>query len=196
MFTGIIQEIGNIMEIDSNELDKQIIFKTEKKFLDDMNIGDSLSINGVCLSVVETKDDTFSVDVSNETIKLTTFSDLKVNSTVNLEKAMTLSEKINGHFVSGHVDETGIVKEKKIIGRSTFFLIEAPSDIKKFFSKKGSISIDGVSLTINFVKENCFGVNIIPHTLLRTIMSDYDVGTRVNIEVDLIARYLETLLIK
>ena len=189
MFTGIIQEIGNIMEIDSHELDKQIIFKTEKKFLDDMNIGDSLSINGVCLSVVETKDDTFSVDVSNETIKLTTFSDLKINSTVNLEK-------INGHFVSGHVDETGIVKEKKIIGRSTCFLIEVSSDIKKFVSKKGSISIDGVSLTINFVKENCFGVNIIPHTLLRTIMSDYDVGTRVNIEVDLIARYLETLLIK
>ena len=196
MFTGIIQEIGNIMEIDSNELDKQIIFKTEKKFLDDMNIGDSLSINGVCLSVVETKDDTFSVDVSNETIKLTTFSDLKINSTVNLEKAMTLSEKINGHFVSGHVDETGIVKEKKIIGRSTCFLIEVSSDIKKFVSKNGSISIDGVSLTINFVMENCFGVNIIPHTLLRTIMSDYDVGTRVNIEVDLIARYLETLLIK
>ena len=112
MFTGIIQEIGNIMEIDSHELDKQIIFKTEKKFLDDMNIGDSLSINGVCLSVVETKDDTFSVDVSNETIKLTTFSDLKINSTVNLEKAMTLSEKINGHFVSGHVDESGSVKEK------------------------------------------------------------------------------------
>ena len=135
MFTGIIQEIGNIMEIDSHELDKQIIFKTEKKFLDDMNIGDSLSINGVCLSVVETKDDTFSVDVSNETIKLTTFSDLKINSNVNLEKAMTLSEKINGHFVSGHVDETGIVKEKKIIGRSTCFLIEASSDIKKFVSK-------------------------------------------------------------
>ena len=126
-------------------------------------------------------------------MRLTTFSVLKVNNNVNLEKAMILSDRINGHFVSGHIDGTGIIKEKKKEGRSTFFLIEFPKDLKKFVSKKGSISIDGVSLTINITQGNSFGVNIIPHTLSETIMSEYKEGDKVNIEVDLIARYLDKL---
>ena len=192
MFTGIIQTIGKISKIESNDSNSYIVFEVEKFILDDIRIGDSISVNGVCLSVIK-KTDTFGVDVSNETMRLTTFSVLKVNNNVNLEKAMILSDRINGHFVSGHIDGTGIIKEKKREGRSTFFLIEFPQDLKKFVSKKGSISIDGVSLTINITQGNSFGINIIPHTLSETIMSEYKEGDKVNIEVDLIARYLDKL---
>ena len=194
MFTGIIQTIGNISRIESKDSDSHIIFKTEKNILDDMKIGDSISVNGVCLSITGKAESTFSVDVSNETMRLTTFSVLKVNNNVNLEKAMVLSDRISGHFVSGHIDGIGIVKEKKKVGRSISFLIEFPADLKKFVSKKGSISIDGVSLTINSIKDNNFDVNIIPHTLSETIMSEYKEDTKVNIEVDLIARYLDKLI--
>ena len=196
MFTGIIQTIGKISKIESNDSNSRIVFEVEKFILDDIRIGDSISVNGVCLSVIKKSEDTFSVDVSNETMRLTTFSVLKVNNNVNLEKAMILSDRINGHFVSGHIDGTGIIKEKKKEGRSTFFLIEFPQDLKKFVSKKGSISIDGVSLTINITQGNSFGVNIIPHTLSETIMSEYKEGDKVNIEVDLIARYLDKLIEK
>jgi len=196
MFTGIIQTIGKISKIESNDSNSRIVFELEKFILDDIRIGDSISVNGVCLSVIKKTEDTFSVDVSNETMRLTTFSVLKVNNNVNLEKAMILSDRINGHFVSGHIDGTGIIKEKKKEGRSTFFLIEFPEDLKKFVSKKGSISIDGVSLTINITQGNSFGVNIIPHTLSETIMSEYKEGDKVNIEVDLIARYLDKLIEK
>ena len=196
MFTGIIQTIGKISKIESNDSNSRIVFEVEKFILDDIRIGDSISVNGVCLSVIKKSEDTFSVDVSNETMRLTTFSVLKVNNNVNLEKAMILSDRINGHFVSGHIDGTGIIKEKKKDGRSTFFLIEFPEDLKKFVSKKGSISIDGVSLTINITQGNSFGVNIIPHTLSETIMSEYKEGDKVNIEVDLIARYLDKLIEK
>ena len=196
MFTGIIQTIGKISKIESNDSNSRIVFEVEKFILDDIRIGDSISVNGVCLSVIKKTEDTFSVDVSNETMRLTTFSVLKVNNNVNLEKAMILSDRINGHFVSGHIDGTGIIKEKKKEGRSTFFLIEFPEDLKKFVSKKGSISIDGVSLTINVTQGNSFGVNIIPHTLSETIMSEYKEGDKVNIEVDLIARYLDKLIEK
>ena len=196
MFTGIIQTIGKISKIESNDSNSYIVFEVEKFILDDIRIGDSISVNGVCLSVIKKTEDTFSVDVSNETMRLTTFSVLKVNNNVNLEKAMILSDRINGHFVSGHIDGTGIIKEKKKEGRSTFFLIEFPQDLKKFVSKKGSISIDGVSLTINVTQGNSFGINIIPHTLSETIMSEYKEGDKVNIEVDLIARYLDKLIEK
>jgi len=194
MFTGIIQTIGNISRIESKDSDSHIIFKAEKNMLDDMKIGDSISVNGVCLSITGKAESTFSADVSNETMRLTTFSVLKVNNNVNLEKAMVLSDRISGHFVSGHIDGIGIVKEKKKVGRSISFLIEFPADLKKFVSKKGSISIDGVSLTINSIKDNNFDVNIIPHTLSETIMSEYKEDTKVNIEVDLIARYLDKLI--
>ena len=196
MFTGIIQTIGKISKIESNDSNSRIVFEVEKFILDDIRIGDSISVNGVCLSVIKKTEDTFGVDVSNETMRLTTFSVLKVNNNVNLEKAMILSDRINGHFVSGHIDGTGIIKEKKREGRSTLFLIEFPQDLKKFVSKKGSISIDGVSLTINITQGNSFGVNIIPHTLSETIMSEYKEGDKVNIEVDLIARYLDKLIEK
>ena len=196
MFTGIIQGIGNISKIDSNGPDSRIVFKVGKMKLDDVKIGDSISVNGVCLSITEKTKDSFSSDLSSETLSLTTFEEIRANSNVNLEKAMNFSSKVNGHLIAGHVDGVGVIKEMKKDGRSILIIIEFPGELEKYISKKGSIAIDGVSLTINGTKENTFSINIIPHTLSGSIISEYNIGTKVNIEVDLIARYLEKLLVK
>ena len=196
MFTGIIQAIGNISKIDSSGPDSRIVFKVGKMKLDDVKIGDSISVNGVCLSITEKTKDSFSSDLSSETLSLTTFEEIRANSKVNLEKAMNFSSKVNGHLITGHIDGVGVIKEMKNDGRSVLILIEFPEQLEKYISKKGSIAIDGVSLTINGTKENTFSINIIPHTLSGSIISEYNIGTKVNIEVDLIARYLEKLLVK
>ena len=196
MFTGIIQAIGNISKIDSNGPDSRIVFKAGRMKLDDVEIGDSLSVNGVCLSITEKMKDSFSSDLSSETLSLTTFIEMRANSKVNLEKAMSFSSRVNGHFIAGHVDGVGVIKEMKNVGRSIRILIEFPEELEKYISKKGSIAVDGVSLTINETNENTFSINIIPHTLSGSIISEYNIGTKVNIEVDLIARYLEKLVVK
>jgi riboflavin synthase len=196
MFTGIIQAIGNISKIDSNGPDSRIVFKAGRMKLDDVEIGDSISVNGVCLSITEKMKDSFSSDLSSETLSLTTFIEMRANSKVNLEKAMSFSSRVNGHFIAGHVDGVGVIKEMKNVGRSIRILIEFPEELEKYISKKGSIAVDGVSLTINETKENTFSINIIPHTLSGSIISEYNIGTKVNIEVDLIARYLEKLVVK
>ena len=196
MFTGIIQAIGNISKIDSNGPDSRIVFKAGKMKLDDVKIGDSISVNGVCLSITEKTKDSFSSDLSSETLSLTTFIEMRANSKVNLEKAMNFSSRVNGHLIAGHVDGVGVIKEMKNDGRSILILIEFPEELDKYISKKGSIAVDGVSLTINGTKENTFSINIIPHTLSGSIISEYNIGTKVNIEVDLIARYLEKLVVK
>ena len=196
MFTGIIQAIGNISKIDSNGPDSHIVFKVGKMKLDDVKIGDSISVNGVCLSITEKTKDSFSSDLSSETLSLTTFIEMRANSKVNLEKAMNFSSRVNGHLIAGHVDGVGVIKEMKNDGRSILILIEFPEELEKYISKKGSIAVDGVSLTINGTKENTFSINIIPHTLSGSIISEYNIGTKVNIEVDLIARYLEKLVVK
>ena len=196
MFTGIIQAIGNISKIDSNGPDSHIVFKAGKMKLDDVKIGDSISVNGVCLSITEKTKDSFSSDLSSETLSLTTFIEMRANSKVNLEKAMNFSSRVNGHLIAGHVDGVGVIKEMKNDGRSILILIEFPEELEKYISKKGSIAVDGVSLTINGTKENTFSINIIPHTLSGSIISEYNIGTKVNIEVDLIARYLEKLVVK
>jgi len=196
MFTGIIQAIGNISKIDSNGPDSRIVFKAGKMKLDDVKIGDSISVNGVCLSITEKTKDSFSSDLSSETLSLTTFIEMRANSKVNLEKAMNFSSRVNGHLIAGHVDGVGVIKEMKNDGRSILILIEFPEELEKYISKKGSIAVDGVSLTINGTKENTFSINIIPHTLSGSIISEYNIGTKVNIEVDLIARYLEKLIVK
>ena len=196
MFTGIIQAIGNISKIDSNGPDSRIVFKAGKMKLDDVKIGDSISVNGVCLSITEKTKDSFSSDLSSETLSLTTFIEMRANSKVNLEKAMNFSSKVNGHLIAGHVDGVGVIKEMKNDGRSILILIEFPEELEKYISKKGSIAVDGVSLTINGTKENTFSINTIPHTLSGSIISEYNIGTKVNIEVDLIARYLEKLVVK
>ena len=196
MFTGIIQAIGNISKIDSNGPDSRIVFKAGRMKLDDVKIGDSISVNGVCLSITEKTKDSFSSDLSSETLSLTTFIEMRANSKVNLEKAMNFSSRVNGHLIAGHVDGVGVIKEMKNDGRSILILIEFPEELDKYISKKGSIAVDGVSLTINGTKENTFSINIIPHTLSGSIISEYNIGTKVNIEVDLIARYLEKLVVK
>ena len=196
MFTGIIQAIGNISKIDSSGPDSRIVFKVGKMKLDDVKIGDSISVNGVCLSITEKTKDSFSSDLSSETLSLTTFIEMRANSKVNLEKAMNFTSRVNGHLIAGHVDGVGVIKEMKNNGRSILIIIEFPGELEKYISKKGSIAIDGVSLTINGTKENTFSINIIPHTLSGSIISEYNIGTKVNIEVDLIARYLEKLLVK
>tara|TARA_B100001964_G_scaffold243891_2_gene323343 strand:+ start:1484 stop:2074 length:591 start_codon:yes stop_codon:yes gene_type:complete len=196
MFTGIIEAIGNISKIESNGPDSRIVFKAGRMKLDDVKIGDSMSVNGVCLSIIEKTKDSFSSDLSRETLSLTTFMEMRANSKVNLEKAMSFSSRVNGHFIAGHVDGIGVIKGMRNDGRSILILIEFPGELEKYISKKGSISVDGVSLTINGTKENTFSINIIPHTLSGSIISEYNIGTKVNIEVDLIARYLEKLVIK
>jgi len=196
MFTGIIQTIGNISKIDSHGPDSRIVFKAGRMKLDDVKIGDSISVNGVCLSITEKTKDSFSSDLSSETLSLTTFIEMRANSKVNLEKAMSFSSRVNGHLIAGHVDGVGVIKEMKNDGRSILILIEFPEELDKYISKKGSIAVDGVSLTINGTKENTFSINIIPYTLSGSIISEYNIGTKVNIEVDLIARYLEKLVVK
>ena len=196
MFTGIIQAIGNISKIDSNGPDSCIVFKAGRMKLDDVKIGDSISVNGVCLSITEKTKDSFSSDLSSETLSLTTFIEMRANSKVNLEKAMSFSSRVNGHLIAGHVDGVGVIKEMKNDGRSILILIEFPEELDKYISKKGSIAVDGVSLTINGTKESTFSINIIPYTLSGSIISEYNIGTKVNIEVDLIARYLEKLVVK
>lgn len=194
MFTGIIEATGSIFAIEEKGDDSRFVFNTGKLSLSDMNLGDSISVNGVCLSIIEKDEYSFSADLSKETLSLTTFFNLKADSRINLEKAMMLSDRINGHMVSGHVDGVGKVINKVDEGRSIKYTIECPDELKKFISKKGSVSVDGVSLTINNVNNNVFDVNIIPHTLSETIFSEYDIDTKVNIEVDQIARYLDHLI--
>ena len=194
MFTGIIQTTGSISAIEQKDGDCRFVFNTGNMDLSDLTVGDSIAVNGACLTIIEKDNAFFVADLSKETLELTTFSTLKIGSRINLEKAMMLSDRINGHMVSGHVDGIGRILKKDEDARSIRFMIEIPFLLRKYLSKKGSVTVDGVSLTINAVDENTFTVNIIPHTLSETIFSEYDTNTRVNIEVDLIARYLDQLI--
>jgi len=200
MFTGIIEATGHISAIETNGEDSRFVFNTEKLELSDMKLGDSISVNGVCLSIVKKENNSFSADLSKETLSLTSFSNLKVGSRINLEKAMMLSDRINGHMVSGHVDGIGKILNKVDEGRSIKYTIEFPAELTRFISKKGSVSVDGVSLTVNDVvnnkDNNTFDVNIIPHTLSETIFLEYEKNAEVNIEVDQIVRYLDQLINK
>jgi len=162
--------------------------------MSDVQLGDSIAVNGVCLTVIEYEPASFSVDVSNETISLTSLKGLKAGSAVNLEKAMLPTTRMGGHLVSGHVDGLGTVVSKTEDARSIRLQIEVPPELKKYIAVKGSICIDGTSLTVNSVDNRIVGLNIVPHTQQRTVIQHYTKGTKVNLEVDLVARYLETLL--
>lgn len=194
MFTGIIEAKGSIAAITAMGVDSRYVFNTGTLDLADMKVGDSIAVNGACLTIIEKDSNAFSADLSGETLALTCFADLEVGAYVNLEKAMQLSDRVNGHMVSGHVDAIGVIRDMHDEGRSWRCDIEVPEALVRYISRKGSITVDGVSLTVNQVEQNSFSVNIIPHTYNETIFSDYQPGTRVNIEVDMIARYLEQLL--
>ena len=195
MFTGIIQSVGQVSALEAKGDDLRVRVQTGKLELDNVELGDSIAVNGVCLTVVELLSDGFWADVSGETIKRTGFANIQVGSKTNLEKALTPTTHLGGHLVSGHVDGVGEVTQRYNDGRSVRFHIKAPDELAKYIAEKGSITVDGISLTVNAVNGAEFELNIVPHTLQETTMGDFKVGTQVNLEVDIIARYLERLLL-
>ncbi len=193
MFTGIIEEIGKVKEILNNGKSLQLnIFAKEitKKIVN----GDSIAVNGVCLTVTSFDETSFKADVSPETFRITGLKNLKINDYVNLETALTLSKPLGGHIVSGHIDSTGKILNIEKIEDFTKFTIEIPSNLRKYMIKKGSIAIDGISLTINEIFNNSFNLMIIPHTLNNTTLVFKKPGDYVNIEVDIIGKYIENFL--
>lgn len=195
MFTGIIQSIGEIRSLEPRGGDVRLTVATGKLDMGAVVLGDSIAVNGVCLTAVVLEGAAFAADVSRETLSLTTLGDLKTGSAVNLEKALTLATPLGGHLVSGHVDGVGRVVELREDARSVRFRVEAPPELARYIAHKGSICVDGISLTVNGVSGCVFDLNIVPHTLKETIMSSYGAGTGVNLEVDLVARYLERLVL-
>ena len=194
MFTGIIQSKGNIKDIISSSEGARLKINTNALDLSDSKVGDSIAVDGVCLTVTQLSGDGFTADVSNETLACTTFSGLKQEQEVNLEKSLRANQGIDGHLVSGHVDGIGSVSSVEKDGDSVRIQIEAQNDIVKYIAKKGSICINGVSLTVNRVVKNIFDVNIVPHTLSATTLADLSLNSNVNLEIDQIARYVERLL--
>jgi len=198
MFTGIIESIGTIRAMTPKGGDVRLLVETGKLDLGDVKPGDSIAVNGVCLTAVQLPGNGFWADVSRETLARTAFVDLKAGSRVNLEKALTPSSRLGGHLVSGHVDGVGEVVSMTRANESWQLVVRAPADLSKYFAYKGSVAIDGVSLTVNRVidaPQGCdFEVNIIPHTHRVTTLRSLRAGSRVNIEVDLIARYVERML--
>lgn len=194
MFTGIIEATGFIKRIVETKGDARFIFSTGKLDLSDVQLGDSISCNGTCLTVIEKFDEGFAADVSVETINVTCFSDYQEGQAVNFEKAMLPTTRFGGHMVSGHVDAIGEVVSIEQAARSIQYRIKAPADVLHYIAIKGSITVDGTSLTVNNLQDNEFFLNLVPHTLQETIADTYKVGSRVNLEIDLIARYLERLL--
>jgi len=196
MFTGIIKDKGTIGAMDKRGGDVRLSVRSGGLPWSDYEVGESIAVNGVCLTAVALHPDGFDTDVSVETLDVTGLGGLAVGSPVNLEPAISLGERLGGHLVSGHVDCTGKVVTRTTDARSIRLEIEIPKEYARYVAKKGSVCMDGVSLTVNEVSGNTFDLNIIPHTAEVTIIDDYAVGTVVNIEVDLLARYLERLLDK
>lgn len=194
MFTGIIQAVGKIEALTPQGGDLRLSIDTGTLSLQDVKVGDSLCVSGCCLTVIAKRERGFDADVSKETLSLTTLGDLKAGSPVNLEKSLTMATPLGGHIVSGHVDGLGIIKSRREEARSVRFDIQVPAAIKKYIAHKGSVSVDGVSLTVNKVQDDVFDVNIIPHTLAHTTFGRYQPGSRVNLEVDVVARYVERML--
>lgn len=195
MFTGIIQAVGRIVQIESKGGDVRLSIDIGKLALEGARLGDSIAVNGVCLTAVELSDKRFSADVSRETLSRTSLSQASIGSAVNLELALTPTTRLGGHIVSGHVDGVGHVISRRSDGRSERFVIEAPAGLAKYIAEKGSITIDGVSLTVNGVDGCRFDLNIVPHTLKETTLDAYMAGRPVNLEVDILARYMERLML-
>jgi riboflavin synthase len=194
MFTGIIQAVGEVAAMQPSGGDLRLRIHSGKLDLGDVALGDSICTNGTCLTVIELPGDGYWADVSVETLNFTTLGDLKPGSRVNLEKALTPASRLGGHIVSGHVDGVGEVVSLQEDARSWRFVLRAPDELAKYIAHKGSICIDGTSLTVNAVHGAEFELNIIPQTMAETVFGEYQPGSRVNLEVDVIARYLERLM--
>jgi len=194
MFTGLVEAVGNVVSIENRGGESRMSFASALLGLSDAQLGDSIAINGVCLTVVSKTDQQFAADVSAETLACTTLGTLQPGSRVNLERALLPTTRLGGHMVSGHVDGVAHVAHIKPQGESIIITFEVPPQLSKYIASKGSICVDGVSLTTNVVSDSGFEVNIIPHTQQQTIIGEYRQGSQVNIEVDVVARYLERLL--
>lgn len=194
MFTGIIKATGTVERIEERAGDLRVSLGSGQLPWREFEIGESISVNGVCLTAVQFSEQGFATDVSVETMQVTALGRLRPGSRVNLEPSLSLGDRLGGHLVSGHVDCVGTVRSRQIDARSVRFSIEVPAEYRRYLARKGSVCVDGVSLTINAVSGNSLQVNIIPHTAETTIIGEYRVGSVVNIEVDLLARYLERLL--
>lgn len=191
MFTGIIQSIGRIHEYDARGADARMVIIGGGLDFSDVALGDSIAVNGVCLTVVAQTSDRFTVDVSAETLRCT--EGFALGAEVNLEKALRLADRLGGHLVSGHVDGVGKVHRFTPVGASHLLEIDAPHNLARYIIRKGSITVNGVSLTVNAVDGDRFTLNLIPHTLEQTTLKILHAGSRVNLEVDMIARYVERL---
>ncbi len=193
MFSGIIADVGTITRAEDRNGGLRLSVSTMALGMDDVQLGDSIAVNGICLTVVERKGDSFTVDVSRETLNCTVGLETQ-GARVNLEKALRLADRLGGHLVSGHVDGVGEIVVFADIGESWKLVVSAPHALAKYIAVKGSITINGVSLTVNEVDGAVFSVNLIPHTLAVTTLNELKVGTKVNLEIDLIARYVERML--
>lgn len=194
MFTGIIESVGHIRAIERRGDDIRLTVAVGKLDMGDVQLGDSIATNGVCLTVVAQSDDSYTADVSAETVTLTGFDNYQVGRAVNLEKAVTPSTRLGGHLVSGHIDGQAKVVEVHSRGKATEYWLEAPAELSRYIAHKGSIAIDGVSLTVNEVQGHRFRLTIVPHTSGETTLPLLHAGDSVNLEVDQIARYLERLM--
>lgn len=192
MFSGIVAAVGKISKVEPRERGARLTIHAVRLGLDDVAIGDSIAVNGVCLTVIAKSQSNFDVDVSAETIGCS--AGLDAPGEVNLEKALRLSDRLGGHLVSGHVDGVGEVVRFAPAGESYRLVVRAPAELAKYIARKGSITIQGVSLTVNAVNGPDFEINLIPHTLQVTTLKHLKPGGRVNLEVDLLARYIERLL--
>jgi len=193
MFTGLIQSVAKLAALTPQHESSVFTIQTQPDFLVGVELGDSIAVNGVCLTVTALSETTFTVDVSAETLSCTTFGSLQLQQSLNLEKALTLAQPLGGHLVTGHVDGVGEVVKLHRTDESILIAIQAPNTIAKYIARKGSISVDGISLTVNQVEHLIFEVNIIPHTWKNTAILDYQIGTHVNLEIDLLARYVERM---
>ena len=194
MFTGIIESIGIIKSMDNEGEDLKVNITLSGKKLNDINIGDSISVNGICLTVKDVNEDLLSFDISKETLSRT--SPFEISQKLNLETSLRYNGKVSGHFVTGHVDEVGFIRSIEKKDMCEVWGVEVSKKLMKFIPEKGSVALNGTSLTVNYVDENIFYINLIPHTLKSTNLSSLKIGGMVNIEIDMIARYLQNLCTK
>ena len=195
MFTGIVQDVGRVQVLEARDGDIQMVIEFDRMDPSGIRIGDSICVQGCCLTATELLGSAFTADVSRETLSLTTLGDLRPGTSVNLEPSLKAGDALGGHLVSGHVDGIATITSISGDARSQRLKIAVPSDLARYIARKGSVAVDGVSLTVNEVDGNEFGVNIIPHTQTVTTLGRLVVGARVNLEIDQVARYVERLLL-
>ena len=193
MFTGIIADVGTIADKQERDGGLRLRIATNRLGMEDVQLGDSIAVNGVCLTAVQIEGKSFSVDVSRETLNCTVGLEQQ-GAQVNLEKALRLADRLGGHLVSGHVDGVGEVMDFVNLGESWKLVVHTPHELSKYIAAKGSVTINGVSLTVNKIEGTAFEVNLIPHTLQETTLKELHVDSRVNLEIDLIARYVERMM--